>query len=118
MVASPLRGPVHRHRRYPPSLQRQAGNQPGGREGGTVITRGALAAGRFILTAFRAGRYLLAVRAALPWWLRALVVIGCIQIPVLPTDEVAAGLALIILWLRYRRLLKACWRAAQLDLSR
>jgi hypothetical protein len=38
-----------------------------------------------------------------------------VQIPVLPVDELALAAAVIVLVVRFRPLLKVCWRAAQLE---
>jgi hypothetical protein len=57
------------------------------------------------------------IRRAFPWWLRVLLVIGAIQVPFLPTDEIAAVTAAIVLLIRYRPALRVAWRAAQLDAS-
>ena len=70
---------------------------------------------RTLRTAILAGRMLLTVRKALPWWLTGLLVIGCIQVPFLPTDELALAAALSVLWFRYRPLLRVCWLAARLE---
>lgn len=69
-------------------------------------------------TAMRAARMLLTVRKAFPWWLRALLIIGCVQLPMLPTDELALIAAVIVLLVRFRPLLKVCWRAAQMEATR
>ena len=47
----------------------------------------------------------LATDSRIPRWLRVLLVIGCIQIPVLPIDEICLAAALIILAVRYRSVL-------------
>lgn len=70
---------------------------------------------RVLRTAMRAARMLLTVRKAFPWWLRALIIVGAIQIPVLPVDELALAAAVIVLVVRFRPLLKVCWRAGQLE---
>lgn len=38
----------------------------------------------------------------LPWWLRGLLLVGLVQIPVLPIDEIAlvAAIAIIAIWYR------------------
>ena len=54
----------------------------------------------------------LATDSRIPRWLRALLVIGCIQIPVLPVDEICLASALIILAVRYRAVLAAVVREA------
>lgn len=70
---------------------------------------------RVLRTAMRAARMLLTVRKAFPWWLRALIIVGCVQVPMLPTDELALIAAAVVLLVRFRPLLKVCWRAAQLE---
>lgn len=77
-----------------------------------MVARASL---RMARTGMLAARMLLTVRKALPWWLAALLIIGCIQVPFLPTDELALAAALLILWFRYRPLLRVCWCAAQLE---
>lgn len=42
----------------------------------------------------------------IPRWLRILLIIGCIQIPVLPIDEIALIAALIIIGIWYRQPLR------------
>lgn len=56
---------------------------------------------RFLRRVFRALRKL-ATDKRLPWWVRIMLVIGCIQIPVLPIDEIflAASLTIIAIWYR------------------
>lgn len=49
----------------------------------------------------------------LPWWLRVMFVIGCIQIPVLPVDEMFLVAAVGITWLFYRATLAAAWTATE-----
>lgn len=51
----------------------------------------------------------LARSKALPWWLRVMLVIGCIQIPVLPVDEIFLATALGIIAVFYRSTLRAAW---------
>lgn len=63
-----------------------------------AFTRGAAAVRRGVRIA-RA----LATDKRLPRWLRLLFAVGMVQIPVLPTDEIALALALAIVMLRYRR---------------
>ena len=65
--------------------------------------------------AWRAVPLLWTVRAVFPWTLRVLVIIGAIQIPVLPFDEIAAGIALIWIVARYRPLARVIWRAVVLE---
>lgn len=45
----------------------------------------------------------------LPKWLRILFVIGCVQIPVLPVDELALLAAIAIMAVFYRPTLRAAW---------
>lgn len=45
----------------------------------------------------------------LPKWLRILFVIGCVQIPVLPVDELALLAAVAIMAVFYRPTLKSAW---------
>jgi hydrogenase/urease accessory protein HupE len=54
----------------------------------------------------------LARNRELPLWLRILFVIGCIQIPVLPFDEIALVLAVGITAVFYRPALRAAWTRA------
>ena len=65
--------------------------------------------GRFLARVVRCGRTL-ATDRRLPWWLRALFVVGCIQIPVLPVDEIALCVAVTILAVAYRPLLISAWK--------
>lgn len=60
-------------------------------------------------------RYLHVVRRAFPWPLRALIILGMIQNPFLPIDEVAAVIAVAWLWLCYRPLVHAIRYAARTD---
>jgi hypothetical protein len=61
-------------------------------------------------------RYLVTIRRAFPRWLRVLLIIGAVQIPCLPTDELAAVIAVAVLVIRYRPALRVAWRAAQADI--
>lgn len=70
---------------------------------------------RAAATGLRTVRYLVTIRRAFPWWLRALLVIGAIQVPVLPSDEIAAVMAAVVLLAFYRPALRVAWRAAQMD---
>jgi hypothetical protein len=45
----------------------------------------------------------------LPWWEKGLLIVGCIQIPVLPTDEICLALGLLFLALRFRHVLSSAW---------
>ena len=68
------------------------------------------------------GKHLFAVRAAIPWWLRSLVwltvIVKVITAP-LPVDggvdEFLMAVTAGLLWWRHRMLIRACWRAAQLE---
>lgn len=71
-------------------------------------------------TAVRAAKYLVAVRAALPRWLRAVlgVALVCTLMPGVPDfglDEAIYVTAGLVLWFRHRTLVRACWHAAVLD---
>ena len=70
------------------------------------------------LIAWRAPKLLWTVRKAFPWPLRILAMVGCVQIPILPTDEIAAGIALVWIVARYRPLAKVLWHAAVLEVAR
>lgn len=48
----------------------------------------------------------------LPRWLRILFLIGCVQIPVLPFDEIALVLATAILAINHRPILRDAWATA------
>lgn len=63
---------------------------------------------RWIKRVIRAGKRL-ATDNTLPWWLRVLFVIGCIQIPVLPFDEIALVLAVGITAMFHRPALLRAW---------
>jgi hypothetical protein len=67
---------------------------------------------RAVRIAFRAAR-ILATDPQLPWLLRILFVIGCVQIPVCPVDEVAMALALGWLFLFHRDRLAHAVREAR-----
>lgn len=54
----------------------------------------------------------LATDRRLPRWLRVLFLIGCVQVPFLPFDEVALALAVGIIALRHRALLREAWMGA------
>jgi hypothetical protein len=66
---------------------------------------------RLVKRSIRTGR-LLATDRGLPLWLRILFVIGCIQIPVLPFDEIALVLAVGIMAVFYRQTLRLAWQRA------
>lgn len=72
------------------------------------------AAWRYTRTALLAARMLLTVRKALPRWLVALLVFGCLPIPG-PVDNAVQIIALIILAVFFRPLLRVCWHAASLE---
>jgi hypothetical protein len=68
------------------------------------------------------GKYLFAVRAALPWYVRCLVMLTvAVKVVTAPlpvdggVDELLMALTGAILWFRHRMLVRACWRAAQLE---
>lgn len=66
---------------------------------------GAWQAVRHVLRCARA----LATSKTLPVWLRVLFVVGCVQIPVLPVDEICLVLAVGIMAVFYRPALRAAW---------
>jgi hypothetical protein len=66
---------------------------------------------RLVTRSIRTGR-ILATDRGLPLWLRILLVIGCIQIPVLPFDEIALVLAVAIMAVFYRATLRLAWQRA------
>src|SRR5450755_697582 len=76
------------------------------------IRQAARRAWRTVRIAMRAAR-ILATSRALPWPLRALLIVGMVQIPCLPTDEVALVIALAWLGLRHRGTLRAAIVAAK-----
>ena len=78
------------------------------------ITNGARKAWRTVRIALLAARMLVTVRKALPWWLAVLIVFGALPIPG-PVDNVALVVAVAILAIFYRPLLRVCVRAAQLE---
>lgn len=63
---------------------------------------------RFIKRVIRTG-VRMAKSRHLPWWLRVLFVIGCVQIPLLPFDEIALVMAVGIAAIFYRPALLAAW---------
>lgn len=65
----------------------------------------------FVKHVMRAGKAL-ATHKGLPLWLRILFIVGCIQIPVLPFDEIALALAVGIASVFYRPTLVSVWRAS------
>lgn len=80
------------------------------------ITQTARATWRALRIAMRAAR-ILATSRALPWPLRVLLVIGLIQIPMLPFDEVALVIALAWLGTAHRGTLRAAIATATLATS-
>jgi hypothetical protein len=58
------------------------------------------------------------VRGAFPWTLRVLILVGAFQIPVLPTDEIAAVVALMWIVARYGKLARVIWHAAVMESAR
>jgi hypothetical protein len=70
-----------------------------------------------LVTAYRTARFLVTCRKAFPWWLQLLLVVGCIQIPVLPTDEICLAAAVLVLVFhpRYRRVFRVCRHAALME---
>ena len=74
---------------------------------------------RFLI-AVRTAKYLHTCRDALPrwlvWLLRAAMVLTCLPgVPDLGIDELIYLVAGTVIWFRHRALLRACWRAAQLE---
>lgn len=63
---------------------------------------------RFVKRVLRTA-HALAKDPRLPKWLRILFAIGCVQIPVLPFDEVALVLAVAIIAIRHRPVLRDAW---------
>jgi hypothetical protein len=66
---------------------------------------------RTIKRSVRTGK-ILATDRGLPVWLRVLFIIGCIQIPVLPFDEIALVLAVAIMAVFYRSTMRLAWQRA------
>lgn len=62
----------------------------------------------FVKHVLRTG-HALAKDSRLPKWLRILFVIGCVQIPVLPFDEIALVIATAIIAIRHRPVLWDAW---------
>jgi hypothetical protein len=75
------------------------------------VRRITLRAVRLARIGFRAAR-ILATTKELPWLLRVLFVIGLVQVPVLPFDEVAMAIALAWLGLFHRSTLRAAFATA------
>lgn len=70
----------------------------------------------------RAAKFLYTVRAALPKWMRGLlsVAIFCTCLPGVPDfglDETIYTVVGLLLWFRYRPLLRVIWHAAELEES-
>lgn len=66
----------------------------------------------FVKRVMRCGKAL-AKDQHLPKWLRVLFVVGCIQIPVLPFDEIALALAVGIMAVFYRPQLRGAWEGSR-----
>ena len=62
----------------------------------------------FVRRVLRTARAL-ATDRRLPTWLRVLFIVGCVQIPVLPIDEIALCVAVGILLVFHRPLLAETW---------
>lgn len=71
-------------------------------------------------TLIRTAKYLGTCRKAVPWYLKAVVVLALV-IKCLPVDfgidETLLAAVGAVLWWRHRPLLMACYRAAQLDVT-
>jgi hypothetical protein len=87
-----------------------------------MTSAGIRNAGRMLRSAWRAVRlalgtvrYLGTMRRAFPWPLRVLLIIGAIQVPFSPLDEVCAVIGGLWLLICYRPTLRVAYRAAQLD---
>lgn len=74
----------------------------------TRARRGLRALAAFVRRVLRTARSL-ATDKRLPAWLRVLFVVGCVQIPVLPIDEIALCAAVGILLIFHRPLLAETW---------
>jgi hypothetical protein len=70
---------------------------------------------RAAVLALRTVRYLVTIRRAFPWPLQVLLVIGAVQVPFSPLDEICAVIAGAWLLLWCRPALRVAYRAAQLD---
>jgi hypothetical protein len=72
------------------------------------------AARAFAGRVFRTGKALAGKGSAFPLWLRLLYIVGMVQIPVLPVDEIALCAALVITACvpAYRRALVTAWQAS------
>lgn len=78
---------------------------------------------RKLLVAIGTAKHLGTCRAALPKWMRALLAVAlfCTCLPGVPDlglDEAIYLVVGTVLWVRHRPLLRACWRAAQLEAGR
>lgn len=60
---------------------------------------------------------ILALSKSLPLPLRVLLVVGCVQVPVLPVDEIALGVALGWLFLRHRGTLRDAIATARREVT-
>ncbi len=67
--------------------------------------------GRFLRRVLRTARAL-ATDKRLPRWLRVLFVVGCVQIPVLPFDEIALVLAVSVMAVWHRPVFRAAWETS------
>ncbi len=85
---------------------------PGGLD--DIAWIGAKLAAHSVQVYLRAAR-ILATSQDLPWLLRILFVVGLIQIPVLPFDEIALAIALAWLALWHRDTLRGALRKARGD---
>lgn len=68
----------------------------------------------------RAAKYLFTVRAALPAWMRWLLVIAlpatmALGVPDFGLDETIYVVVFLVLWFRHRRLIRVIWHAAELE---
>lgn len=75
-----------------------------------------------IKTIIQAAKYLATCRAALPRWMQALlgVALVCTCLPGVPDfglDEAIYVVIGMVLWFRYRPLLRVVWAAARLEVS-
>lgn len=62
----------------------------------------------------RTAKFLWVVRTALPKWVTVFLAVGLLPIPG-PVDEVALVVALAVLVIRHRPLVRVCWEAAKLE---
>jgi hypothetical protein len=77
----------------------------------TAVAQAARRITRAIRIGFRAAK-ILARSPELPRTLRVLFVVGLVQVPVLPTDEIALAIALSWLAIFHRNTLRAAFTAA------